>query len=37
MQTTIDYHIKENLKEIERANGRTGWIKDLRNSLIDID
>jgi len=29
----IDYHSKEHQKEIDRTNGRTQWVKDLRNSL----
>lgn len=29
----LDYHTKENQKEIERAEGRTAWIKALRDSL----
>lgn len=29
----VTYHTKENKEEIERANGRTKWIKDLRESL----
>jgi len=29
----LDYHTKENEKEIDRAEGRTLWIKQLRDSL----
>jgi hypothetical protein len=30
---SIEYHVEENLKEIERTNGRNRWIADLRCSL----
>jgi len=29
----VSYHTKENAKEIERANGRTEWVRALRQSL----
>lgn len=29
----IDYHTKENQEEFERADSRTAWIQQLRNSL----
>jgi hypothetical protein len=31
----LDYNTKENNKEIERTNGRTLWIQQLRESLKD--
>jgi DNA repair ATPase RecN len=36
-QYYIDYHTKENLKEIERVEGRNRWIKQLRESLEKYD
>lgn len=29
----LEYHTKENKEEIERAKGRTAWVKALRDSL----
>ncbi len=29
----IDYHTREQEKEVERANTRTEWVKSLRQSL----
>ena len=31
----VEYHSKENKKEIERVTGRNKWIKELRESLLE--
>jgi len=33
LQQSIEYHEKAHLEEVSRAEGRTKWIKDLRESL----
>jgi hypothetical protein len=32
----IDYHAKENQEEIERTDDRNKWIKELRDSLVNL-
>lgn len=36
VKRSIEYHSKEWLKEVERTDGRNLWIKQLRNSLINM-
>lgn len=33
IEASITYHLKENQEEVERAKGRTEWVRALRESL----